>query len=227
MQEPTQAHATLEPAKAIRRSLALYRSQPLGIRAFVTIRHWLAPLARVLAAVPASGRVLDVGCGHGMFGCAAALGSPGRSVLGVDPSPDKITVATSVGVNVPNARFVQGIVQDVAERDFDAITILDVLYLLPVEEKLAVLRACRERIAPSGVLIVKANDTRPAWKYAVARGQEALMTTIGLTMGHGALHFLSREENAELISRAGFSPRFVDLNSWLPYPHVMFVCRPA
>jgi 2-polyprenyl-6-hydroxyphenyl methylase/3-demethylubiquinone-9 3-methyltransferase len=193
----------------------------------VLARHLLAPLKRVVAAVPPTGRVLDVGCGHGLFANALALGSAERQVLGVDPSGAKIAVAKASSVGLPNVRYRQGSVQDVEERGFDAITILDVLYLLPVEEKLAVLRACRERIAPDGVLIVKANDTRPPWKYRVARLQEEAMTGLGLTMGHGNLHFLSREQNAGLLELAGFQPRIVDLNNWLPYPHVMFVSTPV
>lgn len=190
-------------------------------------RHLLAPLGRVLAAVPPSGRILDVGCGHGLFANALALGSPARQVLGVDPSGAKIAIANASSAGLPNVRYQQGTVQQIDEDGFDAITILDVLYLLPIEEKLALLRACRERIAPDGVLILKANDTRPPWKYRVARLQEQAMTGLGLTLSHGDLHFLSREQNANLLELAGFQPRFVDLNTWLPYPHVMFVGRPV
>jgi 2-polyprenyl-6-hydroxyphenyl methylase/3-demethylubiquinone-9 3-methyltransferase len=218
---------TLPPPVAIRRSIGRYRGQPLGIRGFVLARHLLAPMARVAAAVPSSGKILDVGCGHGLFSNALALGSPDRQVLGVDPSGAKIAVARASAAGLPNLRYEQGTVQQVDDGGFDAITILDVLYLLPVEEKLAVLRACRDRIAADGVLILKANDTRPAWKYRVARLQEEAMTGLGLTMGHGALHFVSREQNANLLELAGFRPRFVDLNTWLPYPHVMFVSRPV
>jgi 2-polyprenyl-6-hydroxyphenyl methylase/3-demethylubiquinone-9 3-methyltransferase len=216
----------LSPAEAMRRSLGRYDGQSLGIRAFVLARHLLAPLGRVLAAVPTRGRLLDVGCGHGLFANAAALGSPHRDVIGVDPSRAKIAVAQSSAVGLPNVRFRQGTVQEIDETGFDAISILDVLYLLPIEQKLAVLRACRERIAPDGVLILKTNDTRPAWKYRVARLQEEAMTGAGLTMGHG-LYFLSREQNAGLLELAGFRPQIVDLNSWLPYPHVMFVSHPV
>jgi hypothetical protein len=46
-------------------------------------------------------------------------------------------------------------------------------------------------------------------------------------MGHGELHFFSREQNASLLELAGFRPQLVDLNTWLPYPHVMFVSRPV
>ena len=216
----------LPPSTAIRRSLRRYRGQALGIQGFVLARHLLAPLARVLAAVPPRGRLLDVGCGHGLFANAAALGSPERQVFGVDPSGAKIAVARASSAGLPNVRYLQGTVQEIAERDFDAISILDVLYLLPIEEKLALLRACRQRIAPDGVLIMKTNDTRPPWKYRVARLQEEAMTGLGLTMGHG-LYFLSREQNAGLLELAGFRPATVDLNNWLPYPHVMFVSRPV
>jgi len=218
---------TLSPPAAIRRSLGRYRGQPLGIRGFVLARHLLAPLARVVAAVPSAGRILDVGCGHGLFSNALALGSPARQVLGVDPSGAKVAVARASSAGLPNVRYLQGTVQQVDEQGFDAITILDVLYLLPVEEKLALLRACRERIAPNGVLILKANDTRPPWKYRVARLQEQAMTGLGLTMGQGKLYFLGREQNANLLELAGFQPHFVDLNTWLPYPHIMFMSRPV
>ena len=220
------SRAPLAPATAIRRSLSRYAGQPLGIRGFVWARHLLAPLDRVLAEIPARGRLLDVGCGHGLFANAAALGSPDRYVVGVDPSRAKIAVAQSSSAGLSNVRFVQGTVQQVDDSGFDAISILDVLYLLPIEEKLAVLRACRERIGPDGVLILKTNDTRPPWKYRVARLQEEAMTGLGLTIGHG-LYFLSREQNAGLLELAGFQPRFVDLSTWLPYPHVMFVSRPV
>jgi 2-polyprenyl-6-hydroxyphenyl methylase/3-demethylubiquinone-9 3-methyltransferase len=229
------AGQALPPAVALRRSIARYDRQPLGIRAFVRARHVLAPLARVLAAVPPSGRILDVGCGHGLFANALALGSPARTVLGIDPSAVKVDVARASAAghprhgipSVPNVRYEQGLVQDVAERDFAAISILDVLYLLPVEEKLQILRACRERIAPDGVLVLKTNDTRPAWKYRVARLQEQAMTGLGLTLGGHGLHFLGREQNAQLLEQAGFAPRTVVLPTLLPYPHVMFVSRPA
>src|SRR3954453_5365087 len=154
----------LSPPAAIRRSLGRYRGQPLGIRGFVLARHLLAPLARVVAAVPSAGRILDVGCGHGLFTNALALGSPDRQVLGVDPSPVKIGVARASAAGLPNVEYRTGLVQEIEERGFDGISILDVLYLLPVEDKLAVLQACRERIAPDGVLVLKTNDTAPAWK---------------------------------------------------------------
>ena len=152
---------------------------------------------------------------------------PERSILGVDPSGAKIQVASGLSSKLPDARFFQGTADDVKEDGFDAITIMDVLYLLPVPEKLKILKRCRELLAPGGRLVLKTNDTHPAWKFRWAWLQEVAMTRIGLTMGEHALYFLSCEQHVGLLKEAGF--RHVDvahLPFLLPYPHTLFTCTP-
>ena len=189
-------------------------------------RHLLAPLDRIACHVPPEGDVLDVGCGHGLFACALALDSPRRSVRGIDPSAAKVGVARAVSRHLPNVRFEQGTLDRVAAGRADAITILDVLYLLPPEDKRALLLCCRALLAPGGVLLLKTNDIAPAWKFAVTRAQEAAMTGLGLTLGQG-LHFFSQRQHLELLRAVGFDVRVVPLDGWWPYPHRLFVCRPT
>lgn len=214
------------PNQMMQRALALYDREPLGIRLFVRARHLLTPLERVADFVPLQGRILDLGCGHGLFSHLLALQSPARQIVGVDPSPVKIAVAARVGRRVPNVRYWQGTADSAAASRFDAITICDVLYLLDPAAKAAVVRRCRELLAPGGVLVLKTNDTRPRWKYEWARFEEVLMTRLGLTLGHGQLHFYSAEQHRQLLREHGFDVETVDLNSWLPYPHMLFVARP-
>ncbi|MBM3512998.1 MAG: class I SAM-dependent methyltransferase [Alphaproteobacteria bacterium] len=202
-----------------------YRHESLGIRAFVAARRLLAPLDAIVRQVPAQGAVLDLGCGHGVFCLALAAASPDRWIVGVDPSPQKIVVAKRVGASFPNLRFQQGLIDSVAHERFDVIIVLDVLYLMPPPKKLELLQGCRRMLAAGGVLLLKTNDTHPAWKYHVARAQERLMTGMGLTMGSGKLHFMSSGENADLLRRAGFSVETVHLRHWSPYPHVLFIAR--
>jgi 2-polyprenyl-3-methyl-5-hydroxy-6-metoxy-1,4-benzoquinol methylase len=213
--------------QALGAALARYRAEPLAVRAFVRLRHWLTPLASVLDAVPPEGRILDVGCGHGLAALALALASPRRRVLGIDPDRKKITVAARAAAGVANVELRAGGIEAVGDGDYDAVVILDVLYLLPRDEKLALLRACRARIASGGTLVVKTNDTRPRWKYEVTRAQESLMTAAGLTLGRGELHFLCREDNAALLAEAGFRVEARPLPTWLPYPAVLFAGGPA
>ncbi len=209
---------------AIDQAIQLYDDQPLGIRAFVRCRHLLCPLAEVERRVPKAGRILDLGCGHGLFSAIMAISSPDRLVAGVDPSLAKIQVAGRLMDKLPNASFFQGTAADVSAAGFDAITILDVLYLLPVPEKLKILQRCHELLRPGGQLILKTNDTHPAWKYRWAWFQEVLMTRVGLTLGHGDLHFLSCGENAGLMMQAGFEDvQITHIPTLLPYPHTLLV----
>src|SRR5689334_16231661 len=121
------------------RALALYEGEAPGVRLHVHARHWLCPVERIAGHVPAAGRVLDVGCGHGLFSNLLALGSGAREVYGVDPMASKIAVARRVAQNMPNVRYGVGTAADVADGGYDVITILDVLYLLPRPAKLALL----------------------------------------------------------------------------------------
>ncbi len=213
------------PGRAMGRALALYADEPWRVRLHVRARHWLCPLERIGAYVPPRGRVLDVGCGHGLFASLLALEAPGRAVLGVDPMAGKIGVAQRAARAVPNVRFELGSAADVVESRWDAIAILDVLYLLPRPAKLALLEQCRALIAPGGVLLLKTNDQTPRWKYQWARLEERLMTGLGLTEGQG-LYFLNAAQNRALLDLAGFDAEIVRLDTWLPYPHVLFVARP-
>lgn len=209
----------------IARALALYEDQSLGIRAFTRARDLLAPLQAIEDRVPEEGRVLDVGCGHGLFTALMAVASPARSILGVDPSEGKIQIAQGLTAKLPNVRFFQGTIQEVDEGPFDAITILDVLYLLPLEEKVRILRRCHELLAPGGRLVLKTNDTHPAWKYQWARLQEVAMTRVGLTLNHGSLHFFSCGQHLGLLKQVGFDRvDVVHLPFLLPYPHTLFTC---
>lgn len=203
----------------------LYRNEPLGTRLFVRARRLLAPMPLIAARVPKAGPLLDVGCGHGLFSLAMAAADPLRRIVGIDPSPGKIEVARRVGAPYGNVQFREGIVESIEGDTFTAITVLDVLYLLPDAQKKSLLAACRRLLAPHGTLVVKTNDTHPAWRFQVARLQEKLMTGAGLTLGTGELHFRSCAENAALLRAAGFAVEIHHLAHWSPYPHTLFVAR--
>ncbi len=209
----------------ISRALHLYDDHPLGVRAFVRTRHLLCPLSAVEQQVPARGRILELGCGHGLFSALMAVASPERSIVGVDPSHVKIDTARRLVGKLPNVAFMQGTIDDCREGNLAAISIVDVLYLLPPAEKLRILQRCRELLAPGGRLVLKTNDTHPAWKYRWAWFQEVVMTRLGLTMGGGDLHFLACTETAGLLRQVGFQDvRVHHLPTLLPYPHTLFTC---
>lgn len=207
-------------------ALHLYVKQPLFVRWFVRLRHLLSPLEALEALVPGEGKILDLGCGHGLFTNYLALKAPSRSLLGVDPAPTKIQAAKMTEAMVPNARYLLGSIDDIPENNrFDAITIVDVLYLLPEVEQEKILQTCHRLLADAGVLVFKTQDTRPRWRYWWTCFQESIMVGLGMTHGRG-LHFLPAEKSRQMLAEAGFKKiEQHSLPSRIFYANIVFICH--
>src|SRR5687767_8583092 len=107
----------------MRAAFAAYAEQPFGTRLFLRGRHILCPMKKVAREVPPAGRILDIGCGHGLFPALLASGSSQRTIVGVDPSEGKIDVARGSTKAFPNISYIQGSVLDLNDGPYDAITI--------------------------------------------------------------------------------------------------------
>ncbi len=204
----------------------MYAGHSAGIRAFVRLRHLLSPLEALERWVPREGRVLDVGCGHGLFTSYMALRSPARQITGIDPSPAKIDAARKTESWLPNVRYLLGEVNELSEdSSFDAITIVDVLYLLPEAGQKEVMAHCCRLLSDSGTLILKTQDTQPRWRYALTYIQEKVVVGLGATMGDKKLHFMPVVRARKMLKEAGFQVEYYRLPSRIFYPNVAFICR--
>lgn len=186
---------------ALGTAVALYGGQDVATRWHVRIRSALSCLEPVEAALPRAGAILEVGCGHGLFTNYAALASPERTLLGIDIDPRKLAVARCT--ERAGVRFEEGDARTPPPGPFDAVVIVDVLYLLDEAGQGRALAALRRTLRPRGVLVWKTQEDRPRWKFRLTQGQEWLATRAGLTAG-ASLTFLSRERSLALLDAAGF-----------------------
>ena len=120
---------------ALNRAVHRYRGAPIGARLFVHGRAFLSDLAHVERFVPRNGFIVDLGCGHGLFACLLREASATRRVLGIDLDPRKIDVARSAVRDTQWLRFEVGDIVRDPPPHCDAITIVDVLYLLKFEDQ--------------------------------------------------------------------------------------------
>ena len=214
----------VSPARDV---LALYRDGPLSVRAHVRVRWSTCPMRAVAAAVPAEGRVLEVGCGHGLLANYLALESPGRQVHGIDIDGPKIEAAARAGA-VSGATFSGMAPGRLPDGPWDAVAIVDVLYLLSEAAQRDLLRACAAGLGPGGTLVVKEMSPSPGWKAAWNRVQETLaVRLLGITdvAQDGHFTFLPPEQLAAWMVDDGLVVAHRDLHKGYPHPHHLLVGR--
>ena len=208
------------------RALSLYQDQSLGVRTHTFLRAWSAPLEAVVRALPASGRLLDVGCGHGLVANEAVLRNPGLRVLGIDISEAKIDAAKqSVGTRT-NIEFRLAPLEDIPETGFDAVSVIDVLYLVPAKTWDAFLARCLDKLVAGGTLVVKEIGTTPRWKFERLRLQEIMSTRVLRITKGDAMHFEAGEALKQRLVHAGFEGVSVEpLDAGYTSPHVLLTAR--
>lgn len=212
---------------ALKRALARYRQAPIAARLFVRGRAFLSDLAVVERYVPKKGFIVDLGCGHGLFACVLRESSPTRRVLGIDLDPRKVEVARSAIQDTTWLRFEVGDIVADPPPKCDAVTIVDVLYLLPFDVQEQVLRNAASALGEGAPLIVKAQERRTDPRYAVTYLQEMITVSLGFTRGgRERFFFPGRAEAVAMFERAGFIVDVVEMPR-RPYTDVVYLARKA
>lgn len=210
---------------ALNRAVHRYRKAPLLARLFVHGRAFLSDLAFVERYVPRHGFIVDVGCGHGLFANVLAEAAATRRVLGIDVDERKIAVARGTIEGRPELRFEVADAIAGGPPRCDAVTIVDVLYLLPFEQQEQVLRNAAGALLEGRPLIVKAQERSLTPRYALTYGQELITVGLGFTRGgRSRFFFPTREEALAMFERAGFAVDVVEMRR-RPYTDVVYLAR--
>ena len=210
----------------LRTLIAAYPALARSDRLHMIIRWRVCPLRAIAACVPAQGAIVDLGCGHGLFAQLLARDFVARTVIGVDLDARKIAVADQLAL--PNLRFVTG---DAATTDLppvQAVTIIDVLYLVPYQAQERLLAACAERLAPGGLIVLKDMAERPRWKAWLNWLEETLavrVLRITASDESGRFYFRPRAEWQAVLARLGFAVETIPMDRGYYHPHVVFVAR--
>ena len=171
-------------------------------------------MLRILNAVPAGSSLLDIGAGHGIF---PVLARNERRVVAVEPDARKVRPIAGI-------EFVIGF-DDVIAGTFDAISIIDVLYKIPIDEWDAALSRCRTRLAIGGILIIKEQDPTARFKNGWNAIQERIATALHLTLGE-SFTYESPVAFKARMERLGFvDVRSRRIDFGYPHPHVLYIAK--
>ena len=215
------------PDRVARRAFSLFRGAARADRLHVRVRWATCPVPLIDAEVPTRGRVLEVGCGHGLVSSYLALACATREVVGVDIDERKLAIARAAAARLDprdgTLRFASSPHGAVPAGPWDAIVIVDVLYLLDADHELALLDACIAELAPAGVLVVKETDVMPQLKHAIAKAQEMLATRVLHITAGDTLSFTPITELAEYLADRGLSVSVRRVDAGYPHPHSLLV----
>src|SRR5262245_37768151 len=157
------------------------RALPPFERAYANIRFSiLRPklLSVMDLLLPDEGRILDIGCGFGLFAAYFGQTQPLRRIVGVDPNARRIELArrVSTSVGLPNNSFVAGDARDVSIKGpFAGAYVLDVMHHIPDKDQLPMLERLRDLLEPRGVLVIKDITTEPALGLEFTRALDRAM----------------------------------------------------
>ena len=214
-----------DPGGTIRRIVASY--DDLAIRSYSRVRFTILRqtfLEEIGQYLPMQGRVLDVGCGFGLFSLYFASLEPGRRITGVDRDARRIEFArvSAERLRIDNVDYHagDGLVWETAET-FDAIYLIDLLHHLPKDSVRGFLGKLRDRLAPGGVLVLKDVEDRPWWKRLFTLAVDRLM------VGMEPIHYWSPGELVSLLESLGFETVRHRMRELLPYAHIVYVSRLA
>jgi 2-polyprenyl-3-methyl-5-hydroxy-6-metoxy-1,4-benzoquinol methylase len=181
----------------------------------------------VEAAVPRAGRVLEVGCGHGVLSLYLAGCAPERKVVGIDIDVDKLAIARAAAGRGPriDVRFDQVDPDRFPDGPFDAIVICDVLYLLPDDHRRELLDRVVTHLAPAGVVVIKEADRVPRWKSWLATAQELAATRLLRITEGEQVAFAPPAVFADQLRSAGLDVVQRRVDRGYPHPHVLLTAR--
>jgi SAM-dependent methyltransferase len=207
--------------RLLRRIIRAYDSTI--VRAYCVVRFQIINLnmLHILSlCLRGKSRVLEVGCGFGLFGCYFAARDSRVHWYGLDLNQGRIDMArrAAARLGLPNATFAVADARETLalEDKFDAVVMMDLLHHIPDHSKLHLLDAVLAHLAPGGVLIIKDVTRRPRWKMAFTWLLDVLMTR-GFDMW-----YWSPSQFRNAIDER-FDMEAYPINDWLPYPHIVYV----
>lgn len=205
----------------------LFREEGRSDHLQVWARVATTPLSLIERALPLEGRIIEVGCGRGVVAALIALGSPRRSVLGVDIDARKVDLAQKV---LPRIVELGGTVEfatidkrELVDGTFDGVVFADVMYLMDREEKRGQLAHYSASLAPGGVLVVKESDVTPWWKYRFNLLHNQVLTRLLGNLEGEVFDHLGPDFYEKCMVDAGLFVESFRVDRFNPYAHFMVV----
>jgi len=197
----------------------LYAGLGFGARCYVVLRWMLSHFEEMERHIPNQAKVLDVGCGYGLFANFISLKSDKRCVIGLDNSHKRISIASRSSGNRKNLSFVEG---DIVKGDitsYDVISFSDVLHHFSYNLQKELFEKIYKQIKPGALVLIKELDTKPFVKYFISY----MLDTI-LYLGQ-TICYRSASSWKNMLNEIGFDVEIIPLYKNTILSSILCVCK--
>lgn len=185
-------------------------------------RPYICPMDVLVQQVPAGGRVLDVGCGNGLFSLHLVSTDLIQEAVGIDTSRSTIESAGRAATNLPER--LRGRIrfetiekpQDWPEGEFDAVVLIDMMHHVAVPIRRPLFLEAARRVARGGRLIYKDMRSRPIWRATMNRLHDLVLARQWIT-------YCSPEAVQSWATEAGLRLRHHQEYETLWYAHELMI----
>lgn len=209
-----------------------YRSLNSIERFIVWMRFKITPFRKILDLIPEKGKLLDLGCSFGLFSYFFAQKYSNLRVVGIDPSESRIKLADNVFSKPQNLKFYQGKIGDLKQENFDAIILIDVIYLLSQYELIKTLKTCYKKTKKQGVLIIKTMNKARFFRHLFSVITPFLINKLFFRLKIFGLRkenpkYYRPQELKNILKKAGWKRiKTYDLPlRFFIYPHIIYLCK--
>lgn len=211
------------PQNDIRQIIAAY-DRPI-IRAYSWVRFKILRqrfLSEIGQYLPPSGRILDLGCGFGLFSLYFAKRHPHLHITGIDLNPTRILTAKKAAqtLGLHNVEYKVGDATTFTfQEKFDAAYMLDIIHHIPSQAVPALVQELYGLLKNDSRLLLKDVDTKPAYKRYFTYILDKLVDR------ETDVHYWEMEALNTLLTQSGFQVFTHAMVDYLPYPHLLYVCQ--
>ena len=211
-------------AEAVRKVIRAYDDRV--VRGYCWGRFWILRqrfLDEIGQYLPERGRVLDVGCGFGLFSLYYASVRPALRLEGLDKNPRRIEMArrAAARLGLANVSYRVGDATDFrgGEELYDAAYMLDIVHHIPPDTVAPLVEQLAKVLPAGGRLLIKDVERRPFYKRWFTHALDLAMDP------RSPVRYWGAEELTPVLEAAGFRVYRHLMVDVLPYPHILYVCE--
>lgn len=158
------------------------------------------------AMLPRKGRMLHIGCGHGLATYLLHFSSEGREFTGIDVDEDKIETASNCFSKDDKINFIAANALNFQFETYDAIILSDALAYIRPEDQKKIIEKCLNNLSAGGSIIITTKD-----KNSSDKNKGAILTRLlSDKVAKAAPSIVNREMVVNMAAESGMNCIIID-----------------